>query len=64
MVLPDGAMIMLTTAVEADRTGKRYAEKIAPDEQIAASASGATDDPQMDSRDRLAEVAILRVTSS
>ena len=48
VTLPDGAMILLTTAVEADRTGKRYGEKLAPDEVIPAAASGATDDPQMD----------------
>ena len=48
MSLPDGAMIVLTTAVEADRTGKRYGEKLVPDEVIPAAASGATDDPQMD----------------
>jgi hypothetical protein len=45
--LPDGAMIMLTTAVEADRTGKRYGEKLSPDELIPAPATD-TDDPQMD----------------
>jgi C-terminal processing protease CtpA/Prc len=48
MVLPDGAMILLTTEVEADRTGKRYGEKLTPDEMIPAPASGATDDPQVD----------------
>jgi C-terminal processing protease CtpA/Prc len=48
MTLPDGAMILLTTAVEADRTGKRYGEKLAPDEVLPAAASGATDDPQLD----------------
>jgi carboxyl-terminal processing protease len=48
MTLPDGAMILLTTAVEADRTGKRYGEKLTPDEVIPAAASGATEDPQMD----------------
>ncbi|HEY4215531.1 MAG TPA: S41 family peptidase [Gemmatimonadaceae bacterium] len=48
MTLPDGAMILLTTAVEADRTGKRYGDKIAPDETIAAAVPGATADPQMD----------------
>ena len=26
--LPDGAMILLTTAVDADRTGKRYGDKV------------------------------------
>ena len=48
MALPDGAMILLTTAVEADRTGKRYGEKLPPDEIIPAGVVGATDDPQMD----------------
>lgn len=48
MTLPDGAMILLTTAVEADRTGKRYGQKLTPDEVIPAAVSGATDDPQMD----------------
>jgi len=46
--LPSGAMLVLTTAVEADRTGKRYGEKITPDEVIPAAASGAADDPQME----------------
>lgn len=41
-------MILLTTAVEADRTGKRYGGTVAPDETILAAASGATGDPQMD----------------
>jgi C-terminal processing protease CtpA/Prc len=40
--LPDGATILLTTAVEADRTGKRYGDKIDPDERI--DAAGSTDD--------------------
>jgi C-terminal processing protease CtpA/Prc len=48
MALPDGAMIMLTTAVEADRTGKRYGEKLSPDELILAPEIDAADDPQMD----------------
>jgi carboxyl-terminal processing protease len=48
MTLPDGAMILLTTAVEADRTGKRYGQKLTPDEVIPAAVVGATDDPQMD----------------
>lgn len=48
--LPDGAMILLTTAIEADRTGKQYGEKVDPDEIIAAPAPGASlsssiDDP-------------------
>ncbi|MEO8619560.1 MAG: S41 family peptidase [bacterium] len=48
MTLPDGAMILLTTAVEADRTGKRYGEKIAPDEVVPAAASGVAGDPQVE----------------
>lgn len=48
MALPDGALLLLTTAVEADRNGKRYGEKITPDETIPAAASGATNDPQLD----------------
>ena len=36
--LPDGAMIFLTTVIEADRTGKQYGEKVDPDE-IAAGAA-------------------------
>ena len=32
--LPDGSMILLTTAVGADRTGKRYGAKIEPDEVV------------------------------
>jgi carboxyl-terminal processing protease len=48
MMLPDSAMILLTTAVEADRTGKRYGEKLTPDEIIPAATSGATADPQTD----------------
>jgi carboxyl-terminal processing protease len=31
--LPDGAMILLTTAIEVDRTGRRYGGKVDPDEQ-------------------------------
>ena len=49
--LPDGAMILLTTAIEADRTGKQYGEKVDPDEIIAAptgaSPSNSIDDPTM-----------------
>jgi carboxyl-terminal processing protease len=48
MTLPDGAMMLLTTAVEADRTGKRYGQELTPDEEIPAAVGGATNDPQMD----------------
>ena len=43
--LPDGSMILLTVSVEADRTGKRYGEKIPPDEVIEAAQT--TPDPQI-----------------
>jgi len=46
--LPDGALILLTIAVEADRRGKRYGKEITPDETIDAPAAGATNDPQLD----------------
>ncbi len=39
--LPDGAMILLTTAIEADRTGKQYGEKVEPDELVDEPASNA-----------------------
>lgn len=45
--LPHGAMILLTVAIEADRTGKRYGDKIEPDEPIPAPLSGTTGDPQL-----------------
>jgi C-terminal processing protease CtpA/Prc len=49
--LPDGAMILLTTAIEADRTGKQYGEKVDPDEIIPAPAGAppsiSMDDPTM-----------------
>ena len=41
--LPDGAAMMLTVAIEADRTGKQYGEKIDPDEIVAPPAPGATE---------------------
>jgi C-terminal processing protease CtpA/Prc len=34
-MLPDTSMIVLTVSVEADRNGKRYGQKIEPDEIIA-----------------------------
>jgi Peptidase family S41 len=43
--LPDGAMIFLTTAIEVDRTGKRYGGKVDPDEQHPAA--GPNGDPAM-----------------
>jgi hypothetical protein len=41
--LPDGAAIILTVSIEADRTGKQYGEKVDPDEVIAALAPGASE---------------------
>ena len=38
-------MILLTVSVEADRTGKRYGEKIPPDEVVEAARN--TPDPQI-----------------
>jgi hypothetical protein len=48
MKLPDGALILLTVAVETDRTGKRYGQEISPDEIVPAPATGAPNDPQID----------------
>jgi hypothetical protein len=45
-MLPDGSMIQLTVSVEADRTGRRYGEKIDPDEVIPEGAPGT--DVQLD----------------
>jgi C-terminal processing protease CtpA/Prc len=46
--LPDGSMILLTTAVGADRTGKRYGGAIEPDEIIdAAKPAWPGDDPAL-----------------
>lgn len=46
--LPDGAMILLTTAVDADRTGRRYGEKVDPDERVeSAPNSTSTGDPTL-----------------
>jgi carboxyl-terminal processing protease len=45
--LPDSSMIFLTVSVEADRTGRRYGEKIEPDEVIPAPAPGSADDAQL-----------------
>jgi peptidase S41-like protein len=43
--LPDGAMILLTTAIEVDRTGRRYGAKVDPDE--VQEAAGPNGDPAM-----------------
>ncbi len=32
--LPDGAALLLTTGIEADRTGRRYGDKIEPDQLV------------------------------
>ncbi|HTE48068.1 MAG TPA: S41 family peptidase [Gemmatimonadaceae bacterium] len=45
--LPDSSMIFLTVSVEADRTGRRYGEKIEPDETIQPSPKGSTEDAQL-----------------
>jgi carboxyl-terminal processing protease len=46
--MPDSSMVVLTVSVEADRNGKRYGEKIEPDEVIPAAPVGSTSDPQLD----------------
>jgi peptidase S41-like protein len=33
-LLPDGAMLVLTTAIDVDRTGHRYGERVDPDENV------------------------------
>jgi carboxyl-terminal processing protease len=45
--LPDGALLVLTVTVQADRSGARYDGVIAPDEAVAIDWSrfGAADDP-------------------
>ena len=39
--LPDGAMILLTTAIEADRTGRRYGGQVEPDERHDSAGTDA-----------------------
>lgn len=46
-VLPDSSMILLTVSVEADRAGRRYGQRVEPDEAIPA-ASTANSDPQIE----------------
>ncbi len=46
--LPDGSMIFLTTALEADRTGTRYGAQIQPDEEVPAGLPGDENDLQLD----------------
>jgi hypothetical protein len=43
--LPDGSKIFLTTAVDVDRTGHVYGERVVPDESVAATGQG---DPALD----------------
>jgi len=38
-LLPDGAMLMLTTAIDVDRAGHRYGEKVDPDENVSQVAN-------------------------
>lgn len=45
--LPDSSMILLTVSVDADRTGKRYGEKIEPDELVPANPPGVGADSQL-----------------
>jgi hypothetical protein len=41
-------MILLTTAVDADRTGKRYGDKVDPDERVEPDATPTmTGDPAL-----------------
>jgi C-terminal processing protease CtpA/Prc len=56
--LPDGAMLLLTESVGADRTGKTYGEKIDPDESVTGSATRAVAD------DAAAEAAIRWLKTS
>ena len=46
--LPDGAMLVVTTAVDADRSGKQYGEGIVPDEVIARASGDAPGDQVID----------------
>jgi carboxyl-terminal processing protease len=41
--LPDGAMVVLTTAIEADRTGREYGGKVDPDELVPGPNNAAAD---------------------
>lgn len=47
LTLPDSSMIFLTVSVETDRTGRRYGEKIDPDEIIPGAPSGDQSDQQL-----------------
>jgi len=41
--LPDGGAIFLTTAIEVDRTGHRFGEKIDPDQRVDSDSTEAGD---------------------
>jgi len=56
--LPDGSMMLLTTAIELDRDGNRYGDVVTPDEVIPAEPAGAGED-----RVLKAAIAWLRVSS-
>jgi hypothetical protein len=45
MRLPDGALMMVMTAVDVDRNGQKFGEKVMPDETIAPAAGGQIDSP-------------------
>ncbi len=45
--LPDGAVIVLTDAVDADRMGTRYGGVVDPDDVVAGVAGGVGADPQI-----------------
>ena len=44
--LPDGSMIVLTTAIEADRTAKTYGQIVGPDEVVDGANSSAAESEQ------------------
>jgi C-terminal processing protease CtpA/Prc len=58
--LPDGAMIFLTTAIEADRTGKQYGEKVDPDEIVPAPPGNAPPSSAIDDQTMAAAIAWLK----
>lgn len=45
--LPDGSLLVLTVAVDADRTGRRYGGKFEPDELVQPAPTGSPADPQL-----------------
>ena len=45
MRLPDGALMMVMTAVDVDRNGQKFGEKVTPDETIAPASGGQIDSP-------------------